>query len=193
MSPLSRRTFLAGLAAAPVLSACGGGGDDDDAAASTTTEEPSTTEAPSTTTTAPPLLAPLLGQPQDQRAAHGQAHREDGVAPAAQVVEGPLDLAVPVREPGLVHVLPARAVAGQAGRADRQAGRGEVLIGISFAHDIVKYAKEGMPLDVTFPKEGTGYEIGGIALINGAPDEEAAKILTVGQAADYVAAHADAG
>jgi hypothetical protein len=62
VSPLSRRTFLAGLAAAPVLSACGGG-DDDDAAASTTTEEPSTTEAPSTTTTAPPLLAPLLGVP----------------------------------------------------------------------------------------------------------------------------------
>ncbi|MBY6278338.1 ABC transporter substrate-binding protein, partial [Symbiobacterium thermophilum] len=59
----------------------------------------------------------------------------------------------------------------------QMAGRGEVLIGISFAHDIVKYAKEGMPLDVTFPKEGTGYEIGGIALINGAPDEEAAKIF----------------
>jgi hypothetical protein len=64
VSPLSRRTFLAGLAAAPVLSACGGGGDDDDdAAASTTTDEPSTTEAPSTTTTAAPLLAPLLGVP----------------------------------------------------------------------------------------------------------------------------------
>ena len=63
MSPLSRRTFLAGLAAAPVLSACGGGGDDDDAAAATTTEAPSTTGAPSTTTTAPPLLAPLLGVP----------------------------------------------------------------------------------------------------------------------------------
>nr|PZN73070.1 MAG: iron ABC transporter substrate-binding protein [Bacillota bacterium] len=59
----------------------------------------------------------------------------------------------------------------------QMAGRGEVLIGISFAHDIVKYAKEGMPLAVTFPKEGTGYEIGAVALIKGAPDEEAAKIF----------------
>lgn len=61
MSPLSRRSFLAGLAAVPVLSACGGGDDDD--AVDTTTEPPSTTEETSTTTTAPPLLAPLLGTP----------------------------------------------------------------------------------------------------------------------------------
>ena len=62
MSPLSRRTFLAGLAAAPVLSACGGGGDDD-AADTTTTDGSSTTEETSTSTTEPPLLAPLLGVP----------------------------------------------------------------------------------------------------------------------------------
>ena len=59
----------------------------------------------------------------------------------------------------------------------QMAGRGEVVVGISFAHDIVKYAKEGMPLKVTFPKEGTGYETGGIALIKGGPDQEAAKIF----------------
>lgn len=59
----------------------------------------------------------------------------------------------------------------------QMAGRGEVLVGISFAHDIVKYAKEGMPLKVTFPKEGTGYEIGAVALIKGGPDQEAARLF----------------
>lgn len=59
----------------------------------------------------------------------------------------------------------------------QMAGRGEVLIGISFAHDIVKYAKEGMPLKVAFPSEGTGYEIGAVALIKGGPDQEAAKLF----------------
>lgn len=59
----------------------------------------------------------------------------------------------------------------------QMAGRGEVLIGISFAHDIVKYAKEGMPLGVSFPKEGTGYETGAVAMIKGGPDQEAAKLF----------------
>lgn len=59
----------------------------------------------------------------------------------------------------------------------QMAGRGEVLVGISFGHDIIKYAKEGMPLTLTFPREGTGYEIGGIALIKGGPDQEAGKIF----------------
>lgn len=59
----------------------------------------------------------------------------------------------------------------------QMAGRGEVIVGISFAHDIVKYEKEGMPLKVTFPKEGTGYETGGVALIKGGPDQEAAKLF----------------
>lgn len=59
----------------------------------------------------------------------------------------------------------------------QMAGRGEVVVGISFAHDIIKYQKEGMPLKVTFPKEGTGYETGGIALIKGGPDQEAAKMF----------------
>lgn len=59
----------------------------------------------------------------------------------------------------------------------QMAGRGEVLIGISFAHDIVKYGKEGMPLKVSFPSEGTGYETGAVALIKGGPDQEAAKLF----------------
>lgn len=58
MSDLTRRSFLAGLAAAPVLAACGGGGDDE--STDTTRRSTSTTEEP-TTTTAPPLVAPLTG------------------------------------------------------------------------------------------------------------------------------------
>jgi hypothetical protein len=59
---LSRRSFLAGLAAAPILAACGG---DDEEAATTTTRRPTTTTTTTeatTTTPPPPPVAPLLGQ-----------------------------------------------------------------------------------------------------------------------------------
>jgi len=56
------------------------------------------------------------------------------------------------------------------------AGRGEVAVAIIFAHDCLKFAEEGMTsLIVSFPREGTGYAIGGVALIKDAPAPEAAK------------------
>jgi iron(III) transport system substrate-binding protein len=56
------------------------------------------------------------------------------------------------------------------------AGRGEVAVAIIFAHDCLKFAEEGMTsLAVSFPREGTGYAIGGVALIKDAPAPEAAK------------------
>jgi len=56
------------------------------------------------------------------------------------------------------------------------AGRGEVAVAVVFAHDCLKFAAEGMPaLAVSFPSEGTGHAIGGVALIKGAPAPEAAK------------------
>lgn len=58
MSDLSRRGFLAGMLAAPVVAACGGG---DDEAAPTATEPETTTTSSTTTTTAPPPLQPLTG------------------------------------------------------------------------------------------------------------------------------------
>jgi hypothetical protein len=63
-SDLTRRRFLAGLAAAPIVAACGGG-DDDEAATTSTTRPPrrTTTSSTSTSTTVPPLLAPLTGLP----------------------------------------------------------------------------------------------------------------------------------
>jgi iron(III) transport system substrate-binding protein len=44
-----------------------------------------------------------------------------------------------------------------------------------FSHDCVAGRLQGLPLKVTFPSEGTGYEIGGVALIKGAKNPEAAK------------------
>lgn len=56
------------------------------------------------------------------------------------------------------------------------AGQGECLIGISFLHDAIKFRESGMKdLVLTFPTEGTGYEVGAVSLIKGGPDQEAAK------------------
>lgn len=58
----------------------------------------------------------------------------------------------------------------------RMAGQGETIVGLTFLHDAIKYREEGMKdLVLSVPKEGTGYEIGAIALLKGAPNEEAAK------------------
>jgi len=55
------------------------------------------------------------------------------------------------------------------------AGRGEVAVGIVFLHDAVMYAEEGFPVKPVAPTDGTGYEIGGLSLIKGAPHKEIAK------------------
>ncbi|MDQ2951723.1 MAG: ABC transporter substrate-binding protein [Chloroflexota bacterium] len=58
----------------------------------------------------------------------------------------------------------------------RQTGQGEVAIGVVFSHDIVAAIEEGFKdLKIMFPSEGTGYEIGGMALLKGAPDPVAGK------------------
>ncbi|HPL28683.1 MAG TPA: ABC transporter substrate-binding protein, partial [Anaerolineae bacterium] len=59
----------------------------------------------------------------------------------------------------------------------QMAGRGEVATAVIFSHDCVKFNEEGMnSLVVSFPSEGTGYEIGGVAIIKGGPEQEAAKM-----------------
>jgi iron(III) transport system substrate-binding protein len=58
----------------------------------------------------------------------------------------------------------------------RLAGLGEVAIGVVFSHDTVAAIEEGFKdLKVVFPSEGTGYEIGAMALVKGASDPVAAK------------------
>ena len=55
------------------------------------------------------------------------------------------------------------------------AGRGEIGIAIIFLHDCVYHMEEGYPVVAVVPKEGTGYEIGGLNLVKGAPNSQGAK------------------
>lgn len=59
----------------------------------------------------------------------------------------------------------------------QMAATGQIAVAIIFAHDCVKLQVEGFEGIVvnTFPEEGTGYEIGGMALIANGPEPEAAK------------------
>jgi iron(III) transport system substrate-binding protein len=57
----------------------------------------------------------------------------------------------------------------------RFVGQGEAAVGIVFSHDIVANIEDGMPLVLTFPEEGTGYEIGGMGIIKGAKHLDAAQ------------------
>jgi len=57
-----------------------------------------------------------------------------------------------------------------------QVGLGELGVGIAFAHDILtKGVAKGYPVTLSFPAEGSGYEIGAMALIRGGPDHEPAQ------------------
>ena len=53
--------------------------------------------------------------------------------------------------------------------------RWENTIGICFQHDGVKQAKNGLPITVVSPTEGTGYEVGSMSLIAGARNLDEAK------------------
>ncbi|MEA2025219.1 MAG: ABC transporter substrate-binding protein [Chloroflexota bacterium] len=56
------------------------------------------------------------------------------------------------------------------------AGRGEIATAIIFSHDCIKNFEAGFEdLVVSFPSEGTGYEIGAVALVAGAPNPDAGK------------------
>jgi iron(III) transport system substrate-binding protein len=55
-------------------------------------------------------------------------------------------------------------------------GQGEAAVGIVFSHDIVNEVDNNkQPLVLTFPSEGTGYEIGAQAILKGAKHLDAAK------------------
>lgn len=56
-------------------------------------------------------------------------------------------------------------------------GQGEAAVAIVFSHDIVNEIENNkLPLVLTFPEEGTGYEIGGMGIIKGAKNLDAAKL-----------------
>ena len=54
-------------------------------------------------------------------------------------------------------------------------GAGEAAVGIVFSHDIVKQIEAGLPLVLSFPEDGTGYEVGGMAIVAGAQHLDAAQ------------------
>ena len=58
----------------------------------------------------------------------------------------------------------------------QQAARGEVGVGVIFSHDCVATQEQGFKdLSLTFPAEGTGYEVGGVALVHGAHNPVSAR------------------
>lgn len=60
----------------------------------------------------------------------------------------------------------------------RMVGMGEAAVGILFAHDIIKYQNEGYTdLVMTTPEDGTGFEIGSVSIIDGAPNQELAEVF----------------
>lgn len=52
------------------------------------------------------------------------------------------------------------------------AGRGEVAVGVSFANDVVERARKSFPIRFVAPKDGTGFEIGAVSLVKGAPNRD---------------------
>ncbi len=64
----------------------------------------------------------------------------------------------------------------RAGAAPAQrVGAGEFLIGIAFAHDILKIVTAGYAVKLIYPSEGTGMEIGGLSIIKGGPNPDSSK------------------
>jgi iron(III) transport system substrate-binding protein len=53
--------------------------------------------------------------------------------------------------------------------------RGEVAVGVSFAHEFVTQQLAGFAVDIAIPCEGTGAALGGMAILAGAPHPDEAK------------------
>ncbi len=54
----------------------------------------------------------------------------------------------------------------------KNASIGETTIAIGYSHDAVKLISDGYPLQMTFPKEGTGYEVASVSMIKNGPAKE---------------------
>ncbi len=54
-------------------------------------------------------------------------------------------------------------------------GRGEVGVGILFAHDILGSIDQGFPMEMSLPDEGTGYDLFCVVMLKGAPEPDEAK------------------
>ena len=54
---------------------------------------------------------------------------------------------------------------------------GEVGVGVSFVHEFITQQLAGFEVTITIPCEGTGDALGGMAIINGAPHPEEARVF----------------
>ncbi len=54
-------------------------------------------------------------------------------------------------------------------------GRGEVGVGLLFAHDILGSIDKGFPIEMSLPQEGTGYDLFCVVMLKGAPEAAEAK------------------
>ena len=59
----------------------------------------------------------------------------------------------------------------------RQAGAGEIPIGISFAYRGAKVKAQGAPVEIVIPSEGAGWDMEATAIIKGSKNLDAAKKL----------------
>lgn len=57
----------------------------------------------------------------------------------------------------------------------RKAAVGEIMIGISFGHDILRTIAAGHEVKLIYPADGTGWEIGAVSIIRGGPNLVGAK------------------
>ncbi len=56
--------------------------------------------------------------------------------------------------------------------APNAVAQGEAAIAITFSHDALQPTAEGYPIELSFPTDGTGYEVGAAALIKNGPADE---------------------
>jgi len=59
--------------------------------------------------------------------------------------------------------------------ATGQVARGEAAIAITMTHDAKALARQGFPIEISHPREGTGWSLDGTAIVNGARNMEEAK------------------
>lgn len=100
----------------------------------------------------------------------GKGYDEDG-APTQEAIDSAFEYFADLHQNILQYTRSGSA-------PGKMAANGEIAVAIIFSHDCVKLQVEGYEDVVvnTFPEEGTGYEIGGMGLIKGAPEPEAAKM-----------------
>lgn len=59
--------------------------------------------------------------------------------------------------------------------AVKQAAKGLASVGLGFAHDIIKQIRKGAPLKLSFPTDGTAWEIGCMIIPKGGPQRKLAR------------------